>query len=208
MHSVNSVEFCKRAQSSSFRRPLFSKTFWVQRTDREWWQVTSQGKPLSRALLPTLIRPGRGGQIKSFGSELKLKISESASKLIHADSDGQNVCFFCILKIGELGRLLQNWTKNKDDSETIRELTRFSWLKPWMRSRWLKKSFREGLCRYCVKLFVVFFTKIVSGEPATTHTVFFEKPSLYPVHLSKQLLRIIEFQIVKGVLGQAHSFFN
>ena len=64
------------------------------------------------------------------------------------------------------------------------------------------------LCRYCVKLFVVFFTKIVSGEPATTHTVFFEKPSLYPVHLSKQLLRIIEFQIVKGVLGQAHSFFR
>ena len=77
-----------------------------------------------------------------------------------------------------------------------------------MRSRWLKKSFREGLCRYCVKLFVVFFTKIVSGEPATTHTVFFEKPSLYPVHLSKQLLRIIEFQIVKGCVGQAHSCFN
>ena len=144
MHSVNSVEFCKRAQSSSFRRPLFSKTFWVQRTDREWWQVTSQGKPLSRALLPTLIRPGRGGQIKSFGSELKLKISESATKLIHADSDGQNVCFFCILNIGELGRLLQNWTKNGDDSETIRELTRFLVKKPWMRSRWLKKSFREG----------------------------------------------------------------
>ena len=98
MHSVNSVGFCKRAQSANFRRPLFSKTFWVQRTDREWWQVTSQGKPLSRALLPTLIRPGRGGQIKSFGSELKLKISESASKLIHADSDGQNVCFFAFLK--------------------------------------------------------------------------------------------------------------
>jgi hypothetical protein len=98
MHSVNSVGFCKRAQSANFRRPLFSKTFWVQRTDREWWQVTSQGKPLSRALLPTLIRPGRGGQIKSFGSELKLKISESATKLIHADSDGQNVCFFAFLK--------------------------------------------------------------------------------------------------------------
>jgi hypothetical protein len=44
-------------------------------------QVTSEGKPLSRALLPTLIRPGRGGKIKSFGSELKLKISQSASKV-------------------------------------------------------------------------------------------------------------------------------
>jgi hypothetical protein len=33
MRPGNSVEFCKRAQSASFRRPLFSNTFWVQRTD-------------------------------------------------------------------------------------------------------------------------------------------------------------------------------
>jgi len=33
IHPGNSVGFCQRVQSASFRRPLFSNTFWAQGTD-------------------------------------------------------------------------------------------------------------------------------------------------------------------------------
>jgi len=47
--------------------------------------------------------------------------------------------------------------------------------------------------------------KNASAKPGSTQTQFPETKSLHPVHLSIQLRRIIRFQAVNGLLGQAHS---